>query len=61
MFDRGLIGIRDDLSLIVSDNSIPPALRGLIGDQRKRIIAPADESLRPDPFYLAKHRERHGL
>lgn len=61
MFDRGLVGIRDDYSLIVSHNKVPEAYRGLIKNQEARIILPKDETLRPDPFFLAKHREVHCL
>lgn len=61
MFDRGLIGIRDDYSLIVSHNKVPPELQGLIGDRSKRIGLPDDPALRPDPYFLAKHRGRHCL
>lgn len=61
MFDRGLIGLRDDYSLIVSDNKVPEIYRGLIRERDNQIVLPKDPSLRPDPYFLAKHREKHCL
>jgi putative restriction endonuclease len=61
MFDRGLIGLRDDYSLILSHNKVPPELRGLIGVRERRIILPEDRALHPDPYFLAKHRAKHCL
>ncbi|MEE2952529.1 MAG: HNH endonuclease [Pseudomonadota bacterium] len=59
MFDRGLIVVRDDYSLYVSHNKVPPEMRALIGERERRIGLPADAALHPDPYYLAKHREKH--
>jgi putative restriction endonuclease len=61
LFDRGLIGVRDDYSLIVSHNKLPEGLRGLIGVREEQILLPSDPTLRPDPFFLAKHRSKHCL
>ena len=61
MFDRGLIGIRDDYSLIVSHNQVPGPMRHLFGERETRIHLPQDPRHRPNPFYLAKHRERFCL
>lgn len=61
MFDRGLIGLRDDYSLIVSHNKVPPEYRNLIGPREQRISLPKDPRYWPDPYYLAKHREKHCL
>lgn len=61
MFDRGLIGLRDDYSLIVSDNKVPEIYRGLIRDRDNQIALPEDPTLRPDPYFLAKHRAKHCL
>ena len=61
VFDRGLIGIRDDYSLIISHNKVPEEMRYLFGKREQRIHLPGDEKLHPNPFYLAKHRERFCL
>lgn len=61
MFDRGLLGIRDDYSLIVSHNKVPPEYRSLIGERERQIRLPEKEIHWPDRFYLAKHREKHGI
>ena len=61
MFDRGLIGIRDDYSLIVSHNKMPEGLRGLLGPREKQVLLPDDTALWPDPYFLAKHRAKHCL
>lgn len=61
MFDRGLIGIRDDYSLIMSHNRIPEQMRNLIEPQARQIRLPVMERHRPDPRYLARHRDKHCL
>lgn len=61
MFDRGLIGVRDDYSLIVSHNKVPPEYRALFGDREKRIHLPREQRFWPDPYYLAAHRDKHCL
>lgn len=57
MFDRGLIGIADDLTILVSrhvnDRDSVEALINRTG----KIIGPADTRARPHPVFLAWHRE----
>jgi hypothetical protein len=57
MFDRGLIGIADDLSIVVSrhvnDRDSVDALINRTG----KLIGPGDPRGRPHPVFLAWHRE----
>jgi putative restriction endonuclease len=57
MFDRGLIGISDDLTIMISRqiNDRDGAL-ALINPAGK-LIAPVNPDLRPHPRYLSWHRE----
>ncbi|PLS21902.1 HNH endonuclease [Neptunicoccus cionae] len=57
MFDRGLISVADDLSILISHNKVP-------GDVAARLITPGQKLLLPDnardhshPDYLKFHRE----
>lgn len=57
MFDRGLISIADDLTILVSENKVSP-------DVRQRLIAPSGKLQlphnprhHPHPDYLRFHRE----
>ena len=57
MFDRGLISVADDLSILISHNKVP-------GDVAARLISPGQKLLLPDnprdhphPDYLKFHRE----
>ena len=56
MFDRGLIAIDDDYSILVADKKLPDAAKKLIKDDRK-LILPAREDLRPHRAYLKFHRD----
>lgn len=56
MFDRGLVSIDDDLSILMSESRLPPAAKALIRPNR-RLMAPEAPHLRPHPAYLAYHRE----
>jgi putative restriction endonuclease len=57
MFDRGLIGLSDDLEVMVSTqvNDVDSVDRLL--QPSRRAFAPADPTLRPNPRFLAWHRE----
>jgi putative restriction endonuclease len=57
MFDRGLIGLSDDLEILVSRqvNDVD-SIWSLVNKTRKA-AAPADPAHRPHPAYLAWHRE----
>ncbi len=61
MFDRGMIGIRDDYSMIVSHNKVPEQMRHLFGPRQDCIKLPIERRDYPDPYYLAKHRQRFCL
>ena len=59
MFDRGLIAVDEDYSILISDDKIPkPAVERLIIPSRK-LILPNDPLKRPHPAYLKHHREKH--
>lgn len=61
MFDRGMIGFANDLSILihrkVNDRDGVESVLNKTG----RLIAPECESDRPHPSFLAWHRERHGF
>jgi putative restriction endonuclease len=57
LFDRHLISLTDDYRLLVSHNKVPEQLRDLFARQMDRIHLPKDESLWPQPAYIARHRE----
>lgn len=57
MFDRGLIGLSDDLQILVSRQANDPdAVRALI-NPTGRAIAPLRSSDRPHPHFLQWHRD----
>ncbi len=56
MFDRGLISLGDDYSILVAENQVPDAALRLIRPERK-IIVPEREETRPHNNYLRFHRE----
>jgi putative restriction endonuclease len=55
LFDRGLISITDDLSLIAPPELIPEALGGLVQHGRK-LFAPRDETALPHRSFIEHHR-----
>jgi putative restriction endonuclease len=57
MFDRGLVAVDDDLSILVARDSVASdiAARLLVPD--RLVILPADPTHRPHPAYLKWHRE----
>ncbi len=57
MFDRGLVGVADDGSILVSRNKVPREVvdRLLLPDGK--LLPPADPRDRPHPHNLAWHRE----
>ena len=57
MFDRGLIGVADDLSILVSRQANDPDSVWRLANPTRRLIAPRDPALRPHPRFLAWHRE----
>lgn len=57
MFDRGLIGLSDDLDILVSRQvNDPSSVEAIINPSRKALV-PTLESARPHPQFLAWHRE----
>lgn len=56
MFDRGLVSVDDNFSILIAKNHLPdPALRLLNED--RRLILPHQADLKPHRHYLAYHRE----
>lgn len=55
MFDRGLVSIDDDMTLLVANDRLPDAARRLLNADG-RLIAPADPAFRPHPSFLDYHR-----
>lgn len=58
LFDRHLISLRDDFSLLVSHNKVPAELRGLFPPMGQSIRLPRDRRAWPRLDYVARHRER---
>jgi putative restriction endonuclease len=56
LFDRHLISLTDDYSLLVSHNRVPEELRSLFAKQLDRIHLPKDQMLWPYPAYVPRHR-----
>lgn len=56
MFDRGLVTIEDDLTILTADSHLPPAVTRLFNVDR-RLIVPPRSDLRPSPAYLRFHRD----
>jgi putative restriction endonuclease len=57
MFDRGLIGLSDDLQILVSRQTNDPDAIGALINPTGYAIVPAKKSERPHPHYLHWHRE----
>ena len=58
LLDRHLISFRDDYSLIVAHNRVPPEFQSLFLKQTERIHLPDDERQWPCSTFLEWHRER---
>ena len=56
LFDRGLVSIADDYSILVSGGGLPDELNRLIPRNRK-LRVPESPAYRPHKSYLAWHRE----
>lgn len=56
MFDRGLIAIDDDLSLLTARDSIADEVAGRLFNAERRLILPRDSGHRPHQDYLRWHR-----
>ncbi len=57
MFDRGLVAVADDLSILVSENKVPREVQARLINPTGRLRAPSDPRLAPHPAFLAHHRE----
>ena len=58
LFDRHLISLRNDYSLLVAHNRVPTEFQDLFSGQLKRIHLPDDEKLWPRQIYMEWHREQ---
>ena len=56
MFDRGLVSVEDDFSILVASGRLPPAVTRLLREDRKLGI-PTRPELCPHPTHLRFHRE----
>ncbi|SEA93379.1 HNH endonuclease [Rubrimonas cliftonensis] len=56
MFDRGLVSVDDDLSILVARDRLPAEAARLLNTDG-RLRAPPGPALRPHPRFLAHHRE----
>lgn len=59
MFDRGLIRVADDHSLLISDNKVDkPTVERLVNSERRLMLDNVDPRHHPHPDYLRWHREK---
>lgn len=56
MFDRGLVSIDDDYSILIAKDHLPDAAVRLL-NQDHRLLLPTREDIRPHRHYLNFHRE----
>lgn len=56
MFDRGLISVDDDYTILTADSHLPPQAKGMLNETGK-LILPERMELRPHPQFLDHHRE----
>jgi putative restriction endonuclease len=56
MFDRGLVSVDDDFSILVANTHLPSAVTRLLREDRK-IAVPARLEVCPHPIHLRYHRE----
>ena len=57
VFDRHLISLTDDGELLLS-NSLPNRLKRIFPSEGEKILLPTNDILRPNPAFLAHHREK---
>jgi putative restriction endonuclease len=57
MFDRGLLSINDDYTILVARKGVPEQVHRLINPERK-LLLPSDKRLWPHRRYLGYHRDR---
>ena len=56
MFDRGLLSLDDDLTILMAANRVPGTIQRLINPERK-LLPPERPELKPHPWFLRYHRE----
>lgn len=56
MFDRGLISVDDDYTILTADGYLPPQAKSILNENR-RLIIPERHELQPHPQFMAHHRE----
>ena len=56
MFDRGLLSLDDDLTILKAEGRVPDTIDRMIAPSGK-LRFPARPDLRPHPMYLRHHRE----
>lgn len=56
MFDRGLISVDDDYSLLVARNAVPDTVSRLVNPESRLLVPPQPED-RPHSQFLRYHRE----
>lgn len=59
LFDRHMVSIGEDWSLLVSHNKVPEIYRSLLVQQEVRIALPKNAAHWPDLRFVARHRERY--
>lgn len=57
MFDRGLLSVADDLTILVSRNKVPADVVDRLLSPRGKLMLPADKRDWPHPHNLRWHRE----
>ena len=57
MFDRGLVSVDNDFSILVAANRLPDAVTRLLREDRKLNI-PQRPDMRPHPIHLHYHRTK---
>jgi len=56
MFDRGLVSVDDDFSILIATDRLPDAVTRLLREDRK-LDVPMRSEIRPHPAHLRYHRE----
>jgi putative restriction endonuclease len=56
MFDRGLVSVDDDFTILAASGHLPPAITRLFRVDRKLVI-PNRPEISPHPAHLRYHRE----
>jgi putative restriction endonuclease len=57
MFDRGLISVDDDYTLLIASGGVPDTVTRLINPER-RLLVPTRVEERPHSQFLQYHREK---